>query len=239
MTSDVMSASAAQAIAPAATGASFDRASPSDVRVSSDVATVVDPTSPAAEAVGALRSHLLAQHLRDGRRALAFCSATSGVGCTWLAVNTAVAVAQSGVRTLLIDANLRAPGVGRLLDTGSRPGLRELLTGQATAREAIARDVLPHLSVLQAGEIGGNAQELLASERFGELIGDCLREWEFTVADTPPSSESADARRVASTLRDALLVVRRNESFVGDAERLASELAADRATVIGSFLNDY
>ena len=223
----------------AAPNAGFNRQPAANTRVSRSLVTVVDPTSPAAEAVGALRSHLLAQHLRDGRRALAVCAATHGVGCTWLAVNTAAAMARSGVRTLLIDANLRAPGVGALLDTGPRPGLRDVLAGTATAREAIARDVLPGLSVVQAGGGGGNAQELLASERFKELIDDALREYDLTIADTPPSSESADARRVASTLRHALIVVRRNESFVSDTERLAAELAADRATVVGSFLNDF
>lgn len=220
--------------------APVDAATSGRARVSSAVATAVDPGSPAAEAVGALRSHLLAQHLRDGRRALAVCGATDGVGCTWLSVNLAVSMGQSGVRTLLVDANLRAPGVARLIDTGERPGLRQLLSGRASARDAIARDVLPGLSILQAGgEEGGGAQELLATEAFKALMNDCLRDFELTIADTPPASQSADARRIASTLRHALLVVRRGHSFVADAERLATELTADRATLIGSFLNDY
>ena len=77
--------------------------SPSLVMVSS-------PGDAAAEAIRALRTHIMAQHIQEGRRALAVCAASAGVGCTFIASNLAVALSQIGVKTLLIDADLRRPG---------------------------------------------------------------------------------------------------------------------------------
>ncbi len=67
------------------------------------------PSGGSAEAIRALRTHLMAQHLQEGRRALAVCAASRGVGCSFVAANLALALSQIGVKTLLVDADLRAP----------------------------------------------------------------------------------------------------------------------------------
>src|ERR1700748_150683 len=70
---------------------------------SDDVVLLSNPTGAAAEAIRALRTHLMAQHVGEGRRALAVCGASHHVGRTFMAVNLAVALAQIGLKTLLID----------------------------------------------------------------------------------------------------------------------------------------
>lgn len=211
-----------------------------DYRFSRSLEVLSAPGSAQAESIGALRTHLLAQHIRDKRRSLAICGASPGVGCTFVATNLSVALAMAGVRTLLIDGNLRQPGVNELITpVADGPGLQQcLLDDGASLGEAIHADVLPNLSILYAGGIASNAQELLAGANFKGLIDSCIRDFDLTIVDTAPSNSCADARRVATVLRYAMVVVRRNASYLSDVKTLIDELHADRSTVIGTFLNE-
>src|SRR5512143_3329642 len=75
-----------------------------------------DPDGAAAEAIRVLRTSIQSQHLRAGRRALAICGPTPEVGCTFIAVNLAIALSQIGIKTLLVDGNLRTPSVHTYFD---------------------------------------------------------------------------------------------------------------------------
>lgn len=210
-------------------------------RFSRLLAPLAHPGSIKAESIGALRTHIMAQHMRDGRRSLALCGPAAGVGTTYLATNLAVAMSQAGVKTLLIDANLRDPGVGNFIRPASEaPGLLQCLDdNHADLRDAIRPEVLPGLSVMYAGGIASNAQELLASHEFKSVIDRCMRDFDFTLVDTPPTNICADARRVAAVLHYALIVARRDASYLADVRLLAEELQSDRVKIIGSFLNEF
>ena len=131
--------------------------------VAAPVVMLQEPNSAQAESIRALRTHIMAQHVQEGRRALAVCAATAGVGCTFTATNLAVALSQIGVQTLLIDADLRKGGVNGLI----RPsvpveGLRQSLeSGESTFGDYIQHEVLPNLSIMYSGGVAPNAQELL------------------------------------------------------------------------------
>ena len=79
--------------------------------------TILSPADPRAEAIRALRTHVMAQHINLGRRALAVCAPNANVGCSFVAANLAVSLSQIGVNTLLIDGDLRRP----MLDVLIRP----------------------------------------------------------------------------------------------------------------------
>jgi protein-tyrosine kinase len=208
---------------------------------SEDIAVLHDQGGLQSESIGALRTHLLAQHVRDRRRSLAICAPTLGVGSTYIAVNLACAVALAGVKTLLIDANMRTPGVDALITPSqSGPGLKQCLS-EATPPlgDAIHDDVLPNLSVLFAGGAVANAPELLAGANFKALIDTCIRDFDLTIIDTPPGNVGADARRIAAVARYALIVARRDVTFVSDVKLLSKDIENDRGNVIGTFLNDF
>lgn len=200
-----------------------------------------DPESPEAESISALRANLLAQHVRNGRRSLAFCAPDSGVGTTYLAVNLAVAFAQAGISTLLIDANMRDPGVQKYIRPAEDPaGLRQcLLAPEQSHMNMVHEDVLQNLSVLYAGGFASNSQELLATRQFKSLIDNCMRDYEMTIVDTPAGISAADGLRIAMVVGYALVVARRNESLVGDLRVLMEGLLADRVRIVGTFLNDF
>ncbi|MGZ5920136.1 MAG: CpsD/CapB family tyrosine-protein kinase [Rhizomicrobium sp.] len=192
-----------------------------------------------SESVRALRTHIMARHVSAGHRALAICSTTRGSGCTFVATNLAVALSQIGINTLLIDADLRRPGVARALGRQPIKGdLQTALSTPANFSDCIERNVLPNLSVMFSAGGVRNAQELLANLRFERLMDFCLREFESTIVDTPPANIYSDARRISTVVGYSLIVARRNRTHLDDIKTLVEQLHGDHATVIGTVLND-
>jgi capsular exopolysaccharide synthesis family protein len=200
-----------------------------------------DPQSIQAEAIRGLRTRLVAQHLREGRRSLAICSASIGVGATYTALNLAVAMAQAGLRTALVDANLRAPVIAELCSLPiDMPGLTEYLADPKIRIADIAdTEALPNLAVIGAGEPPENPQELLSGARFRGLVDQLLREFDLTIFDTPPANLCSDGQRVATLAGYSLIVSRKHVSYVNDVRALAKQLRADKSMVVGTVLNDF
>ena len=219
---------------PPETGADFR------YELSPDLVTLTEGRPAEAEAIRTVRTHVVARHLEDGRRGLALCGATKGVGCTFTAVNLAVALSQAGVATLLIDADLRSPEVDKFIrPLTPQPGLKDRLGADPPPlADCIHFDVLPNLSILYSGGVADDAQELLASEGFKALIERCLRDFEFTIIDTSSANQGADARRVSRVVGYALIVARAHVSRVNELSELAGRLQEDGARVIGSVLNE-
>src|ERR1700722_18828236 len=102
--------------------------------------TLSDQSAHASEAIRQLRTHVMARHVQQGHRALAICAATQGVGCTFVAANLAVALSQIGLNTLLIDANMRRPGVAdRFGIKATKKDLRAALSADFNINDCIER----------------------------------------------------------------------------------------------------
>jgi protein-tyrosine kinase len=208
--------------------------------VSRRLVTLSAPLSAGAESIRALRTHVLGQHLNAGRRGLAICAPSIDVGCTFVAANLAVAIAQVGVKTLLIDGDLRRPMVQQLIEPAATTtgGLTACLSESGSRiGDFIDDDVLPNLSVMYAGAAAANAQELLARDWFEDVMNHCMRDHEFTIIDTPPANICADARRISHIAGYSLVVARRNKSLVADVRTLVEQLIDDQVRVIGTLMN--
>ena len=219
----------------------IDSVAKEGVRLDRDVLTTIfKPSDASAEAIRALRTHVMAQHVQRGHRALAVCAASKGVGCTYVAANLAVSMAQIGVQTLLIDANMRQPALDAVFHLPDTPeGLQQCLAlPDESFNDFIEHDVVPGLSVIFAGGRAPDPQELLAGHRFDELMDFCLREFEATIIDTPPANLCADAQRISNIVSHSLIVARRNKSLVSDVKILAQQLRENHAQVIGTVLNE-
>lgn len=201
--------------------------------------TVLSPVGPQADAIRALRTHVMAQHINLGRRALAICGPSAGVGCSFIAANLAISLSQIGIKVLLIDGDLRRPALDLLIrPPHPTPGLAQCLRSPDEPFGAnIDADVLPHFSVMYAGQATANPQELLAGDRFRSLMKFCLREFDVTIVDTPPANSSSDARRISSVAGYSLIVTAKDKTFVRDVKTLSAQLKADRAVVIGTVMN--
>lgn len=202
---------------------------------------VLQATGIEAEAIRALRTRIMAQHVSEGRRSLAICSPAVDSGCTFVAANLAAAVSQIGVKTVLVDADLREP---RATDLFGIPqdglGLSDYLAHSSVRLQNIVQgEVLPHLSVISAGAPPPNPQELLAGSRFRALVDQLLREYDLTILDTTPANTCTDAQRVATVAGYSLIVARKHKTYVGDVATLAKLLRADRSVVVGTVLTDF
>jgi Mrp family chromosome partitioning ATPase len=199
---------------------------------------LTEPQGMTAEAIRAVRTRLIAQHVRMGRRALAICSVAPSAQASFVAANLAVALAQVEIRTLLVETDLRHPRLAEMFGLPeSDLGLSDALLDEAIDTSDIVRQMpLQTLSIVTAGRDPAAGAEAMGSARFASIANRFLREHDLTIFTTTPSNRSADAQRVASVAGYALIVARKDRSYIRDIEVLSNALKADGATIAGSVL---
>ncbi len=208
--------------------------------VSHDLVVAHDPFGAGAEAIRAIRSPLLNNWLGKEMRSLAVIGTKRGDGSTYFAANLALSLAQLGVATMLVDANLRHPHVAELFNLSSRSeGLSNVLRMPKLDKLPILYDVLPSLSVVLAGALPPNPQELLSGQRFVDLVDILEREFEAVIYDTPAGCETADAHVVAARAGCAVLVARRNRATHKDVRTLSGHVRETGCNVLGTVLNEH
>ena len=212
----------------------------SDNSLSQELVAAYKPFSPAVEQLRALRSQLMLRWFdaETERKALAVVSPGAGEGRSFIAANLAIVFSQLGERTLLIDADLRNPSQHQLFKLGNSAGLSGLLAGRTTAEAIVRIPSLLGLSVLPAGAIPPNPQELLGRPAFIEALHTFSRDFDIIIIDTPAASEYADAQTVAARAEAAIMLARKNQSSLPDMAQFARSLQQSGTTVVGSVLND-
>lgn len=201
---------------------------------------VLDP-GPTAAAVQTAASVLVREQLERGRRGLAICAPASGAGVTLITAGLGVALSQAGVRTLVVDANLRRPAMHEFFVPRVRVerGLAQVLTEDENAPLSIPEhEVLPNLSVVFAGPTIPGAYDLFDNRRFDMLVRDAFRTFDITLIDSPPANRCSETRRIAAVAGYAVMIARRNHTRSEDMAALLADLRLDRTEVIGSIFNE-
>jgi len=213
---------------------------PSGSSLSHELVAAYQPDSSVVEELRMLRSQLMLRWFNNSaeRKGLAVVSADAGDGRSYIAANLAVVFSQLGERTLLIDADMRVPRQHKLFSLGKRPGLSDILVGRAGSEALVSIDALPNLSVLSAGAIPPNPQELLGRQSFSRLLMALGEDFDVVIIDTPPASACADAHTVAVRTGAALIVARQGSSSVAGLSQFTSSLREFGVTLVGSVLND-
>lgn len=214
---------------------------PGASNISDEVIAAYEPFTARVEALRALRNQLMWRWFETGkeRRALAVTGAESGDGRSYLTANLAVVFSQQHQRTLLIDADMRAPRQHELFGLENRAGLSTMLAGRS-GKEAIQRvPALVDLSVLTAGASPPNPSELLGLPAFGKLLQELAADYDVILIDTPPSVEYSDAQLIASRAGAAVLVTHQNHSHLKNMRELVGLLTDARVHLVGTVLNEY
>ena len=199
------------------------------------------PFHPRAEEMRALRTQLLIRwyNPEQGRKSLVIASPEPGEGRSYVAANLAIVFSQLGARTLLVDADLRKPRQHLIFGLPESQGLSTLLAGRADHKATFPVPGLNRLSVLPAGPLPPNPQELLSRNVFSAFMKDLQSIYDVVIIDTPPAKPYADAQNVAFRAGDCLVVARKNHTAVTSTSKTIRELAATGARVVGTVVNEY
>ncbi|HSI22016.1 MAG TPA: chain length determinant protein tyrosine kinase EpsG [Methylophilaceae bacterium] len=209
---------------------------PDQGELSKELVAAYEPFSPEVEALRALRSQLQLRWFNHGNKALSVISANAGEGCSNLAANLAIVFSQLGEHTLLIDANLRRPTQHALFNLRETRGLSDVLIGRASIEVIREIDAISNLSVLGAGTIPPNPQELLNRKSFTELINIVRDIYDVVIVDTAPAIAAADAQMVAARCRGALLVSRLNETPMSDIANVGDQLVVSDVQLVAAIV---
>ena len=212
---------------------------PGTSSLSGELVTAYAPFDRKVEVFKAVRSQLMLRwfDMDLGVRHLAIVSPCRHEGRSYFAANLAVVFSQLGERTLLVDADLRSPRQHVLFNLESRTGLSTILSGRAESN--VVEHIVPllNLSILPAGPVPPNPQELLGRPLFQKLLADLAKEYDVIILDTSSGGENADAQTIAARAGGAFMVARRGYTPVRAARDLADRLAGTGTTIVGAVIN--
>lgn len=218
----------------------FPRVAPGDTKLSEHLIAAFDPDHPAVQQLRALRSQIALRVAPAKRRhpVVAIVSPNAGDGRSFIAANLAVAFAQLGQRTLLVDAALRRPAQHELFKLDPRQGLTAALAGRTDRAPWSSIESLPGLNVMTAGPTPPNPVELIEQVRFARLLDQAGEVFDMTIVDTPAGSEGPGAALIAHRAGAAVLVARVDTTREPEARRFAQELEKARTDVLGLVFNE-
>src|SRR4029453_12060606 len=203
-----------------------------------DLVTVTHPNAPAAEAFRLLRTSVKFLGIERQVRVVQVTSPSPAEGKTSVAVNLAIAFAQSGDRVVLVGGDLRRPRMEELLDVSLTPGLTPALIGDVTLPQASQTvGAVPNLSVLPAGIPPPNPSELLSGERARRLVDVLGHTYGVVVIDCPPVLPVTDSLVIARMADTTLLVTSANRTSKRSLVRAVEQLRQVDAPLVGTVLN--
>jgi succinoglycan biosynthesis transport protein ExoP len=168
-----------------------------------------EPASYEAEAFRSLRTALSFLGPEKDRKTVLFTSANPAEGKSYCSLNYAVALAQTGLRTLLIDADMRRPNLSKVVLAATKArGLTDILTRCATIVECSKPTGIENLFILPAGERASKPAELLASCDFAGLLKEAGLHFDRIVVDSAPVNAVSDTQLIAKDIQSVCFVVR-------------------------------
>ena len=193
-----------------------------------------DPGSALGEALRTLRIALDFATPVGAPRVMHVTGSAAHEGKTSAACATAIAVAATGSRVLLIDADLRRPGLHLVFERPNALGLSDCLTGSAPP--LIQPTAVAGLSLLTAGPRSTQPVELLADARMGELIAALGTAFDYLILDGPPVLDLADALVLARLADATLMAATVGTTRAGDLARAMQRLRIANANILGAIL---
>lgn len=195
------------------------------------------PTSGIAEAARALRTNLLFMNPDHPYKRLLVTSAAPSEGKTTVAVSIAISLAQGGQRVCIVDCDLRRPRLHRIFDRTGDVGLMNALMGEVSLADVAKPTVVPNLYSVPCGPIPPSSADVVASEKFRNLIEELSKMFDRVILDSPPVIAVTDSA-IVSTLVDGVVFVIR--AFKSSAAVSGSGLRTLRdvdAPIAGAVLN--
>jgi capsular exopolysaccharide synthesis family protein len=188
------------------------------------------------EAIRRVRTNVLYSFVDESLKAIVVTSASLSEGKTIVASNLAIAIAQTGQRVLLIDADMRRPTLHRMFNLKRDPGLSNLLVGTVKASEVVQESGVRSLWVLPSGHRPPNPPELLGSQRFKSMLASFAGHFDWVILDAPPIMPVTDACVLVNKTTGVLFVVGAERVSRQIVRRSLEQLANVEAHILGGIL---
>jgi capsular exopolysaccharide synthesis family protein len=190
------------------------------------------------EAIRTLRHSILLPDLDRTIRSILITSATPGEGKSTAIIHLAIAHAEQGKRTLIIDADLRRPSIHKKLGISGTLGLSNVLLSEFQWREVrVKMEQWPNLEVLPAGMISRRASDLVGSMML-DILHEASREYDLILVDAPPLLGFAEAMQVAKAVDGVVVMARAGQTSKRAVATVLATLTRLRANVVGLVLNE-
>jgi capsular exopolysaccharide synthesis family protein len=197
------------------------------------------PNSEVAESFRSLRTSILLSSAVKRPRLIMFTSPMPQEGKTTTCVNMAIVLAQRGGKVLLIDADLRRPGIHRAFGCPNSIGLSSVLAGLESFEKVIQNyEPLSNLSIVPTGPTPPHPSELLGSERMQELLAQLSRLYDHIILDSPPVNLVTDPAVLSQYMDGVFLVVRSGKTTKNALRHARDQLSQIKAPLIGLVVND-
>lgn len=213
---------------------------PVSMRLANDRSRVVErqPMVPSSEAFRSLRASLALRPEWPGCRRLMVTSTSAAEGKSTVASNLAIVLAQSGQRTLLIDADMRRPVLQKAFGLASASGLGEVLSGTGQVDASIWSVGIPNLSVMVAGKLPVNPSEKLASQDMKRLLESLDSKFDRIIIDSPPVFGVSDPISLLPAMHGVIFVVHYGRTGSRAGVRAISKIREGGASFVGLVFNN-
>lgn len=212
-----------------------------DSVISEDLVSAYEPFGSSSEAIRELRTNLLLRwfETESKPKTLSVLSAQRAEGRSFVAANLAVSFSQLGHRTLLIDADFRNSKQHQYFGVSNRQGLSSLLQGRGSGTFINQVADIPKLSLLAAGPLAPNPQELLSQASFSKLLGELASHFDLIILDTSAALVYSDAAAISSRTNASIVVARQGHSRVEQLRQLRERMLSTGANLLGSVLLEF
>jgi succinoglycan biosynthesis transport protein ExoP len=207
--------------------------------VERDLQSHLHPTSSPAEGFRTLRAAISLAKNADKLRVMAFTSTIPSEGKSLVASNFAIVTSQTGLKTLLVDADLRRPSVHKAFQLQSPVGLSAYLAGRTdNLSEFIHTTEVPNLDVICCGAVPPNPSELVGSNRMVRFLEEAARRYDRVILDCPPVSAVSDPLIVGAMADGMVFVTKFNKIRREHAQRSVQRIQDAGIHLVGLVLND-
>jgi capsular exopolysaccharide synthesis family protein len=194
--------------------------------------------SVVAEAYRTIRTAVFFGAPKGEAKTILVTSPAPGDGKSTLVSNLAIAMAQAGQRTLVIDGDFRRPVQHNIFEIDEKRGLSSVLAGRHTIDDAIQPGPVKGLDVLACGPDVPNPSELLNSDAFAETLKNLLERYDRVIIDSPPVAPVADSQILGALCSVTLLVLRAEKSTRRLSQQARDALLSVGAHILGVVVND-
>ncbi len=204
-----------------------------------NLVTLQQPRSAAAEAYRSLRTNLMFSSVEDPIRTLLVTSAARDDQKSATLANLAVTFAQSGNRTILVDADLRQPKQHEIWDIDNANGLSAMmLKDSAIADPPLHRTEVDHLQIITSGDLPPNPADLLSGKRMDKIISALRDHADYVLFDSPPVLAATDAALLGIKLDGALLAIRAGDTRRDHTAQARQALERVHVRIVGAVLTN-